>query len=180
MNTSAVHLAASKAEIKERSKVAAARSDGRLILVPVDFSEHSASALAQAAGFAEMMDATLIVLHVVHDPGDMPGYYSKLIKKKRATRIQDIAAEAFEQFVENVIEANADREALYKAEKLMVKGLPVTRILEVAKYVNPVMVVMGSQGRTGLKNLVMGSKAAQIVQLCPLPVTIVKKPAEQS
>ena len=37
------------------------------------------------------------------------------------------------------------------------------------------MVVMGSQGRTGLKHLVIGSKAAQIVQLCPVPVTIVKK-----
>lgn len=180
MSKSTVHLAASKAEIKERSKAAADKSSGRLILVPVDFSEHSAAALVQAARFAEMMDATLVVLHVVHDPGDMPGYYSKLIKKKRATRIQDIAAEAFEQFVENVIEANAGQEALYKAEKLMVKGLPVTRILEVAEYVDPIMVVMGSQGRTGLKHLVLGSKAAQIMQLCPLPVTIVKKSADKS
>jgi len=180
MSKSTVHLVASKAEIKERSRAAADKSSGRLILVPVDFSEHSASSFVQAARFAEMMDATLIVLHVVHDPGDMPGYYSKLVKKKRATRIQDIAAEAFEQFVENVITANADHEALYKAEKLMVKGLPVTRILEVAKYVDPIMVVMGSQGRTGLKHLVMGSKAAQIVQLCPLPVTIVKKLADKS
>lgn len=180
MSKSTVHLVASKAEIKEHSRAAADKSSGRLILVPVDFSEHSASALVQAARFAEMMDAALTVLHVVHDPGEMPGYYSKLVKKKRATRIQDIAAEAFEQFVDNVIEANADHEALHQAEKLMVKGLPVTRILEVAKYVDPIMVVMGSQGRTGLKHLVMGSKAAQIVQLCPLPVTIVKKPADKS
>ena len=37
------------------------------------------------------------------------------------------------------------------------------------------MLVMGSQGRTGLENLIIGSKAAQIIQLCPTPVTIVKK-----
>lgn len=180
MSKLTVHLAASKAEIKERAKAAADSSSGRLILVPVDFSEHSAAALVEAARFAAMMDATLIALHVVHDPGDMPGYYSKLIKKKRATRIQDIAAEAFAEFFDDVIEANADQGALCKAEKLMVQGLPVTRILEVAKYVDPIMVVMGSQGRTGLKHLVMGSKAAQIVQLCPLPVTIVKRPTDKS
>jgi len=40
------------------------------------------------------------------------------------------------------------------------------------------MVVVGSQGRTGLKNLIIGSKANQVVQLCPVPVTIVKKPKD--
>jgi nucleotide-binding universal stress UspA family protein len=37
------------------------------------------------------------------------------------------------------------------------------------------MVVMGSQGRTGLKHLFLGSKAEQVVHLCPTPVTIVKQ-----
>lgn len=149
---------------------------GELILAPVDFSDHSRAALVQAARYAAIMDAALIALHVVHDPGEMPGYYSKLIKKKRATRIPDIAAVAFDEFMDDVVQDNADLEALRSAHRLMVTGLPVTRILELVEYLKPAMVVMGSQGRTGLKNLVIGSKAAQIVQLCPVPVTIVKKP----
>ena len=36
------------------------------------------------------------------------------------------------------------------------------------------MVVVGSKGRTGLKHVLIGSKASQIVQLCPVPVTVVK------
>jgi len=36
------------------------------------------------------------------------------------------------------------------------------------------MVVMGSQGRTGLKHMMLGSKAEQVIKLCPVPVTIVK------
>ena len=36
------------------------------------------------------------------------------------------------------------------------------------------MVVMGSRGRTGLSRLMLGSKAEQVVRLCPAPVTIVK------
>jgi nucleotide-binding universal stress UspA family protein len=174
MNSKNVHLATSSAELKECAQEAVRKYGGAIILAPVDFSEHSEASLVQASEFASLMRATLIVLHVVHDPGEMPGYYSKLVKKKRATRMPDVAAEAFQAFMTRIIEENPESDALQNATQLMVVGLPVTRILEVVEHVKPIMVVMGSQGRTGLKHLVIGSKAAQVVQLCPVPVTIVK------
>lgn len=174
MKTSKVHLATSSAELNKRAQAALGKSGGKTILVPVDFSEHSEAALVQASEYAQMMSTSLMVLHVVHDPGEMPGYYAKLIKKKRSIRMQDVAADVFQEFMTNAIEAHPDLTALQDAELLMVIGLPVTRILEVVEQLNPIMVVMGSQGRTGLKHLVIGSKATQIVQLCPVPVTIVK------
>ena len=175
MKSKKVYLATSSAELKEHAQAAVRKFGGAIILVPVDFSDHSEAALIQASEFAKLMQATLVVLHVVHDPGEMPGYYSKLVKKKRATRMPDVAAEAFEEFMADTIEANPELETLQHATQLMVIGLPVTRILEVVEHMDPLMVVMGSQGRTGLKHLVIGSKAAQVVQLCPVPVTIVKK-----
>jgi nucleotide-binding universal stress UspA family protein len=36
------------------------------------------------------------------------------------------------------------------------------------------MIVMGSQGRTGLARAMLGSKAEQVVRLSPIPVMIVK------
>lgn len=176
MKSKQVYLATSSAELETLADATARKSGEATILVPVDFSDHSQAALLKASEFANMMPATLVVLHVVHDPGEMPGYYSKLVKKKRVTRMQDIAAEAFQEFMERTIEANPNLDPLLQAERLMVIGLPVTRILEVVHHLDPIMVVMGSQGRTGLKHLVIGSKATQIVQLCPVPVTIVKKP----
>jgi len=176
MTNSKAILATSSKEIRKHAQAARGQSERDIILSPVDFSDHSEAALIQAAQFAEMMPATLIVLHVVHDPGEMPGYYSKLIKKKKVTRIQDIAAEAFDEFMDQAVEENPGLDSMRDADRLMVTGLPVTRILELVEYLDPIMVVMGSQGRTGLKHLVIGSKAAQIVQLCPVPVTIVKKP----
>ncbi|MBT8092798.1 MAG: universal stress protein [Gammaproteobacteria bacterium] len=170
-----VHLAKSSSEIKEHIQTNASVAGKPIILVPVDFSDHSEAALVTASRLAELIGAMMVILHVVHDPGEMPGYYAKLVKKKRATRMQDIAAEAFQDFMANAIEANPQLSALPGAEQLMIIGLPVTRILEVVKHLDPIMVVMGSQGRTGLKNLIIGSKAAQVMQLCPVPVTIVKK-----
>ena len=37
---------------------------------------------------------------------------------------------------------------------------------------------MGSQGRTGLPHLMLGSKAERVVRLAPMPVIIVKAPSE--
>ncbi len=175
MGKSKATLAATSREIREFAQATRQEGCEDIVLAPVDFSEHSRAALVQAARYAGMMGAGLVALHVVHDPGEMPGYYSKLIKKKRVTRIPDIAADAFDEFMDEVVSRHPDLELLATAGRLMVTGLPVTRILETVEQVQPVMVVMGSQGRTGLKNLVIGSKAAQVVQLCPVPVTIVKK-----
>lgn len=176
MTNTVADLANTSEEVREHAVAARSRASGGIILVPVDFSDHSAEALHKASEYADAMSASLVVLHVVHDPGEMPGYYAKLIKKKRATRIQDMAAEAFDQFMGHAITEKPGVTSMAEADRLMVSGLPVTRILEVVEYLDPIMVVMGSQGRTGLKHLVIGSKAAQIVQLCPVPVTIVKTP----
>jgi nucleotide-binding universal stress UspA family protein len=173
--TPSVHVAEDKTKVAKLAKSARKRAEGDLILVPVDFSAHSEAALVFAAELAAMTSATLMVLHVVHDPGEMPGYYSKLVKKKRVGRIQDIAKEVFDDFIKQAIADHPALDAIRAAEKLMVIGLPVTRILQVVEKLDPFMVVMGSQGRTGLKHLFIGSKAEQIVQLCPVPVTIVKR-----
>jgi nucleotide-binding universal stress UspA family protein len=175
MNTPKALVAANSKEIAERAQAARSRGGNTVILAPVDFSEHSVAALVFACKLADRLPAAVLALHVVHDPGDMPGYYSKLIKKKRLGRIEDTAADAFDDFMADTIAAHPELASLRDAERLMVVGLPVTRILEVAKKLDPTMVVVGSQGRTRMKKMIIGSKAAQIVQLCPVPVTVVKR-----
>jgi nucleotide-binding universal stress UspA family protein len=150
------------------------KSQARPLLVPVDFSEHSEAALREACELSEGLNAPLVVLHVVHDPGEMPGYYTKVSKKKHLMRIEDAAAKMFEAFLKTTKKKNPGCKKLKKVETILVTGLPVTRILEVAKKVEARMVVMGSQGRTGFQHMMLGSKAQRVAQLCPVPVTIVK------
>jgi nucleotide-binding universal stress UspA family protein len=65
-------------------------------------------------------------------------------------------------------------ESFKSLETRIVTGLPVTRILETAENIDARMIVMGSQGLTGLAHLLIGSKAEQVVRLAKIPVTIVK------
>ncbi|HEB96633.1 MAG TPA: universal stress protein [Sedimenticola thiotaurini] len=150
------------------------------ILVPVDFSPHSEAALLYACRLADCLDQPLLILHVAHDPAEMPGYYARAVKKRKKIllRIEDMAGEVLQTFVERMQEEHPRQKALRRAGSLLVVGLPVTRILEVVQLHQAEMVVMGSQGRTGLRRVMLGSKAEQVVRLCPVPVTIVKVPGE--
>jgi len=148
------------------------------ILVPVDFSPCSEAALLFAAELATCLPCPLLVLHVVHDPGQAPGYYALKGRKKQLRRLEDIAADMLEEFMTGMKKKHPDRSALGTAETRLVIGLPVTRILETAEKSQAGMIVMGSQGRTGLARVLLGSKAEQVVRLSPIPVTIVKAPVE--
>ena len=110
-----------------------AKKGSQPILVPVDFSAHSKAALLKACELAECNNAPLLVLHVVHDPAEMPGYYGKVTKKKKLLRIEDLASESFDEFMQTTIGENPDAKLLKKAERMLVVGLPVNRIIEVAR-----------------------------------------------
>ncbi len=147
--------------------------DGRPILVAIDFSDFSEKALLWAARAAQCLDAPLLALHVVHDPESAPGYSSHARKRrKRLRHLEEAATEMMEEFRARVSEANPG--LLANFQHRLVTGLPVTRILEVAESINAQLIVMGSQGRTGLPRFMLGSKAEKVVQLSPIPVTIVK------
>lgn len=142
------------------------------ILVPVDFSPSSVAALQWAAEASQSFDAPLIVLHVVHDPGAAPGYYAQGGKDLRP--MEDTAKEILESFLDDARKTHPALARVKRLESMLVVGLPASRILEVAEKVGARLIVMGSQGRTGLSHLLLGSKAQRVVQLSPVPVTIVK------
>lgn len=145
----------------------------RPILVPVDFSAHSEAALRWAADAAAHYDAPIVVLHVVHDPESLPGYYGTGPDPEHLRQREEAAAEFLDAFLERMrIHPEVGR--IGRLRTRLVAGLPATRILEVARDEDARMIVMGSQGRTGLDHLLLGSKAERVVQLSPIPVTIVK------
>jgi nucleotide-binding universal stress UspA family protein len=149
------------------------------ILVPVDFSPASEQALVRAFELAECLKVRVVVLHVVHDPVDMPGYYSAMVKKKKVARLQDAARVMLDDFIQAFRKRYNTKKRLKRTERMLVIGLPVTRILQVAEKIEASMVIMGSKGQTGIKHLMLGSVAERVVQLCAQPVMVVKAPPQE-
>ena len=149
------------------------------VLVAVDFAPDSEAALLWAGDYADRVNAPLVVLHVVHDPADAPGYY-KRSDQDLLRPMEDVAVEMLDRFLAGIATEHPHLSSLETAEKVLVKGIPATRILEVARKRGACLIVMGSRGRTGLPHLLLGSKAERVVQMSPIPVTIVKSEIGQT
>ncbi len=156
------------------------KPDKDVLLVAVDFSPFSEQALFFAGRLAEKLKARLLVLHVIHDPAEAPGFYAQKGKKKKFLRsMEEAAEEMMEEFLLKMRQAHPDQVPIQKAKPLLVVGTPVTRIVEVAEKKQVSMIIMGSHGRTGLVNFLVGSKVQRVVQLSPVPVTVVKTPRKK-
>lgn len=149
------------------------------VLVAVDFSKDSEMALVWACHYASLTGDGLTVLHVVHDPGEAPGYYR--VREEDALRpMEDVAGEMLEEFMEKARKDHPEVNAIAKMDTKLVRGIPASRILEAAESLGAGLIVMGSRGRTGLPHLLLGSKAERVVQMSPVPVTIVKAENSES
>ena len=159
----------------EKAPVASAHDSDRPIIIAVDFSDDSKAALEWGLEEAALRKAPATILHVVHDPGETPGYYHKK-KKKIMVPLTEAAEQLFDEYID---ECRREIPALESMDdppvrRKLAKGIPVRRILEFSEKGNARMIVMGSRGQTGLKHLLLGSKAEQVAQLASIPVMIVK------
>ena len=158
----------------------AKKKDKDRLLVPVDFTTFSEEALFFASELAEKLEAQLLVLHVIHDPLEAPGFYAQKGKKRKFLRsMEEAAEEMMDEFLIKIRKLHPDNTPIKKAIPILVVGIPVTRIVEIAEKKQAKMIIIGSHGRTGLSNLLLGSKAEQVVRLSPVPVTVVKSSREE-
>jgi nucleotide-binding universal stress UspA family protein len=131
------------------------------ILHPTDFSEHANHAFALACSLAQASGSRLLVLHVA----PIPQLYTK-----RYYREEMEAALRRRQPSEPAIEMNWH----------LLAGEAVPEILWLAKEIRCVLIVMGTQGQTGLARLLMGSVAEQVVRNATCPVVTVKASPRES
>lgn len=144
------------------------------ILVPVDFSNDARAAMDWACRQAAISGDDILVLHVVHDPLNSPGFYRR--EKKDAVRpMEDVAAQMMEKFVKELV---CDKRLAKRIKTKIVVGLPVNKILKTAQKHDARMIVMGRRGRSKLQQLLVGSKAEHVIQLSTIPVVIVKAQEE--
>ena len=147
------------------------------IVVAVDFSADSQAALTWACEVADWMQTSVLVLHVVHDSSVAPDYY-QIDDKDWLAPLVEAAESRMQKFVEDMQKAGSRFKSMETLESRLAVGRPVPNILEVADETDARLIVMGSQGLTGLAHLLIGSKAEQVVRMAKIPVTIVKRPSK--
>jgi nucleotide-binding universal stress UspA family protein len=145
----------------------------RPVLVAVDVSWDSRAALLWACRHAAIVDAPVTVLHVLHDPAETPGKYRANASNLLAP-MSDTAEKMLSEFMAEVRETHSELKRLCEARAETMSGLPAQTIVGEAVRLDALLIVVGSRGHTGLPRLMHGSTAQRVVQLSPIPVTVVK------
>jgi len=149
------------------------------VLVPVDFSDCSRAALIYAACMTADTRAPLLILHVIHDNGNEPGFYHRKHDGNPLLPITDVASGMLEDWLYKVCREAPDLDkTLRRARMRLVSGLPGRRIVEVAEAEHAVMIVMGTHGRMGLSQLMRSSITEYVMAHATVPVTTLRQGIE--
>jgi len=142
------------------------------VLFPTDGSETATEAAVHAIDLADRHDATLHVLYVVDHER-----VSRMAPKLGTDHIK----ETLQQEGERATSEIADRGAAKDIETTtsLREGAPADVITSYADTVEADHIVMGTNGRTGMDRLLLGSVAERVIQTSDLPVTTVKAPADE-
>ena len=156
------------------------------ILCPMDLSEFSLDGLRLAIKVAESCDATLDILHVIHNPFDE--LYMTAIAETNPALSEAYAMEP--QKRANILRATAEHSEVLlkqfcrdtvkdyaKVRYHIGTGDPFEAILDGATDYMTDLIVLATHGRTGIKRLVIGNVAEKIVRHAPCPVLTVKPKA---
>lgn len=141
------------------------------ILFCADFSENSTPARHYAEDFSIAFGAELHVLHIV-DPSPL-GYplFADRIPfdfVDLQAKIETSVAEELELVVKECGEKGVNVKAYYRT------GKPSAEVIQYAEENSMDLIVMGTHGWTGIKHLVMGSTAENVVRLAKCPVLTVR------
>lgn len=137
------------------------------IIVPVDFSDQSENALKVAVSLSKKYNSEILVLHMlelsagIFSAPDGPQIDQSLF-------FLELAKKRFNDFL----------------SKPYLKGIKVTPIIkhfkvfsevnEIAKLHGADLIVMGSHGADGLKQIFIGSNAEKVVRHSEIPVLVIK------
>ena len=150
------------------------------ILFPTDFSETANNAFIYALHFASQMKASILTLHTYELPdiGTAVGY---TLPNTLQAFYESIDINELENFKEALpsLRKIADDNGFDQIEMkhALVSGIAKSTILEVANDENIDLIVMGTDGARGFKEIFVGTRAAEIMENANCPVLAVPSKA---
>lgn len=140
------------------------------ILVPIDFSEQAEHAMKTAAQIARLSGGKVFLLHMINLPsnendleahGDASNPAKMLFLKKVHEKFDELKEIDYMQGIEVSEEVRFHK--------------TFAGIIDYSHELNIDLIVMGSHGATGLKEMFIGSNTEKVVRNSDIPVLVVKK-----
>lgn len=135
------------------------------ILVAVDGSKHSDAAFDVALDIAQKYSSQLFVLHVFQ--GGTGG--GTLVSSTDEDDNRSIGQQVLDSY-----EETAKERGLQNVEVLLQEGDAAKKIMETANEIKCGLLILGSRGRGGFKDLLLGSVSHKVTSHADCPVLIAK------
>ncbi len=138
------------------------------ILVPTDFSEQAENALKVAAQLAKKHNCEIYLLHIIEIPMHKVDALSSYNNLPEAVYFMKLAHKQFEELKAKdylkdlIIHEHVDLHEIFKG------------IFQACKKHDIDLVVMGSNGVSGLREMLIGSNTEKVVRTSETPVLVIK------
>lgn len=140
------------------------------IIVPVDFSEYSEKALQTAAFLAKKTSAELMVVHMLELSSAVINQSENYMQQEMVFYLK-LSEKKFATFLDKEYLADIKVTPIIKHFKIF------SEIDELAKEEKADLIVMGSKGVDGLKEMFIGSNTEKVIRHSKTPVMVIKNQA---
>ncbi|MFB5600036.1 MAG: universal stress protein [Nitrososphaeraceae archaeon] len=148
------------------------------ILVPIDGSKFSIDAAKYGIILSAEYNADLFILHILHphELGESLHYFGTEVPEQRKKLIESKKNEVFEWFnsIKNISKEYETGTNIKIKTEIIESHSIVSSIIDYAEKENIDLIVIGTKGRTGIKRLLLGSVASDVMIYSHCPVLVVR------
>lgn len=151
------------------------------ILYATDLQDHAPKVFRYAVGIAERYTAEIVLLHAIEplnstaealvDTALSEGSAAS-IRQDALKKLHETIQQRLNSFCEDELGMPLD-ECRVISEARVVEGFPAKAIIQQAQSVNADLIVMGTHGRAGASELLLGSVAHKVLHRSSIPVLLI-------
>ena len=139
------------------------------VLIAIDSSETSLKAAEHGLNLSSQLEATSAFVFVIDTEKARGNLEAGILPQDELGKLKREANATFKRIATKFPEHTYD--------SFMPEDKPSRGIVKIAEDWGADLIVMGTQGKSGLKRLILGSTAENIIRLSPVPILVVPSKA---
>jgi nucleotide-binding universal stress UspA family protein len=141
------------------------------VLFCTDFSENCDIAFGYAFGIAKRDGGDLYILHVMPSPNNYPNYVENYLGRKEWDKIEENNRKEIDKTIqEKYLNQVKDKSTVHVVVKA---GREDEEIINFANKEKIDIIIIGTQGRSGILHAFLGSVAEKVVRRSLVPVFVI-------